>query len=121
MVAYLPKYGTLRLVVTKNRHGNGEVLASNDLASDLTTLVLRKRRRWSIETLFRDVKSFCGSVASQRRVAQALVRNVALVLLAFVVLQRLRLYPKETLGEVKARLQHELCTGGMPPPPPFAG
>ena len=121
MVAYLPKYGTLCLVVTKNRHGNVGVLASNDLASDLTTLVLRKRSRWSIETLFRDVKQFCGLAACQCRVDQALVRHVALVLVAFVVLQRLRLHPKETLGEVKARLQHELFTGGMPPPPPLRG
>lgn len=40
MVAYLPKYGTLRLVVTRNRHGNVEVLATNDLDSDLTTLTM---------------------------------------------------------------------------------
>ncbi len=121
MVAYLPKYGTLRLVVTKNRHGNVEVLATNDLDSDLTTLVLRKRSRWAIETLFRDVKQFCGLAACQCRVDQALVRHVVLVLVAFVVLQRLRLHPKETLGEVKARLQHELFTGGMLPPPPLRG
>ena len=49
IVAYLPKYGTLRLVVTKNRHGNVEVLATNDLGSDLTTIVPRKRRRWPAE------------------------------------------------------------------------
>jgi hypothetical protein len=49
IVAYLPKYGTLRLVVTRNLHGNIEVLATNDLDSDLTTIVLRKRSRWSIE------------------------------------------------------------------------
>jgi hypothetical protein len=63
IVAYLPKYGTLRLVVTRNRHGNIEVLATNDLDSDLTTIVLRKRCRWSIETLFRDTKQFAGLAA----------------------------------------------------------
>ena len=31
-----PKYGTLRLVVTRNRHGNCESLVTNDLAADLT-------------------------------------------------------------------------------------
>jgi hypothetical protein len=31
IVAYLPKYGTLRLVVARNRHGNIEVLATNNL------------------------------------------------------------------------------------------
>ena len=119
IMAYLPKYGTIRLVVTKNRHGNVEVLATNDLASDLTTIVLRKRSRWSIETLFRDVKQLSGLAACQCRVDQALVRHVALVLIAFVVLQRLRLHPKETLGEVKERLQRELFTGGMPAPTPL--
>lgn len=121
IVAYLPKYGTLRLVVTKNRHGNIEVLATNDLDSDLATIVLRKRRRWSIETLFRDTKQFSGLTACQCRVDQALVRHVAFVLIAFVVLQRLRRHPEETLGEVKDRLQREVMTGGLPAPVPLKG
>jgi hypothetical protein len=121
IVAYLPKYGTLRLVVTRNRHGNVEVLATNDLDSDLTTVVLRKRRRWSIETLFRDTKQFSGLAACQSRVDQAMVRHVAFVLIAFIVLQRLRLRPKETLGEVKDRLQREVFTGGLPTPIPLKG
>jgi hypothetical protein len=121
IVAYLPKYGTLRLVVTRNRHGNVEVLATNDLDSDLTTIVLRKRSRWSIETLFRDTKQFAGLAACQSRVDQAMVRHVAFVLIAFIVLQRLRLHPKETLGEVKDRLQREVFTGGLPAPTPLKG
>ena len=104
IVAYLPKHGPLRLVVTRNRHGNREVLVTNDLDSDLTTIVLRKRSRWSIETLFRDAKQFSGLAACRCRVDQALVRHVAFVMIAFVVLQRLRRHPKETLGEVKDRL-----------------
>lgn len=121
VVAYLPSYGTLRLVVTRNRHGNVEVLATNDLGSDLTTLVLRKRRRWSIETAFRDTKQFSGLAACQCRVDQAMVRHVAFVLIAFLVLQRLRQHPKETLGEVKDRLQRDLITGGRPAPSPLQG
>lgn len=116
IVAYLPKYGTLRLVVTRNRHGNIEVLATNDLDSDLTTVVLRKRCRWSIETLFRDTKQFAGLAACQSRVDQAMVRHVAFVLIAFILLQRLRLHPEETLGEVKDRLQREVMTGGLHAP-----
>jgi len=121
IVAYLPRYGTLRLVVTKNRHGNLEVLATNDLDSDLATVVLRKRSRWSIETLFRDAKQFSGLAACQCRVDQALVHHVAFVLLAFIILQRLRRHPKETLGELKNRLQRELITGGLPAPTPLQG
>jgi SRSO17 transposase len=121
IVAYLPKYGTLRLVVTRNRHGNVEVLATNDLDGDLTTIMLRKRSRWSIETLFRDTKQFAGLAACQSRVDQAMVRHVAFVLIAFIVLQRLRLHPKETLGEVKDRLQRDVFTGGLPAPRPPKG
>jgi hypothetical protein len=121
IVAYLPKYGTLRLVVTKNRHGNVEVLATNDLDSDLTTIVLRKRSRWSIETLFRDTKQFAGLTACQCRVDQAMVRHVAFVLIAFIILQRLRLHSKETLGEVKDRLQRNVFTGGLSAPIPLRG
>lgn len=118
---YLPKYGSLRLVVTRNRHGNYELLATNDLDSDLTTIVLRKRSRWSVETLFRDAKQFSGLAACQSRVDQALVRHVALSLFAFIVLQRLRRHPKETLGEVKERLQLEVFTAGSPRPAPLKG
>jgi len=55
---YAPKYGSLRLVVTRNRHGNYEYIVTNDLEADLTTVVLRKVSRWSIETLFRDSKQY---------------------------------------------------------------
>ena len=119
--AYLPKYGHLRLVVTRNRHGNGEVLATNDLDTDLTTLVLRKRSRWSIETLFRDAKQFSGLAACQCRADRAVVLHVAFVLLAFILLQRFRRSPKETLGTVKERLQMQVFTGGFPPPAPLKG
>ena len=121
IIAYSPRYGTLRLVVTRNRHGNVEVIATNDLGSNLTTIVMRKRSRWSIETLFRDAKQFSGLSACQCRVDQALVRHVAFVLIAFIIFQHLRLHPKETLGEVKDRIQLKLITRGLPPPTPLRG
>ena len=55
------------------------------------------------------------------RVDQAMVRHVALILLAFVVLQHLRLHPKETLGETKDRLQREVMAKGWTPPSPLRG
>ena len=78
---YAPKYGHLQLVVTRNRHGNFEYLVSNDLHSDLTSMVVRKRSRWSVETVFRDSKQFAELEACQCWVDQAMVRHVALVLL----------------------------------------
>ncbi len=119
VTVYAPKYGTLRLVVTRDRHGNYECMVSNDLEAGLTTLVLRKRSRWSIETVFRDSKQFTGLAACQARVDQALVRHVAFALLTFVVLQVLRLHPEETLGEVKERLQLDALRAGEQPPAPL--
>jgi hypothetical protein len=116
---YAPSFGHLRLVVTRNRHGNRECLVSNDLAADLTTVVRRKRARWSVETLFRDTKQFAGLAACQARVDQAPVRHVALVLLTFAVLQRLRDRPTESLGAVKERWQLAVLRQGEPPPPPL--
>lgn len=116
---YAPKYGTLRLVVTRNRHGNYEYIVSNDLTADLTTLVRRKHSRWSIETVFRDTKQFAGLAACQCRVDPALVRHIAFVLLAFVVLQVLRRDPAETLGAVKERLQLRLLQADYQAPLPL--
>ena len=110
-VAYLPDYGTSRLVVTGNRHGNVKVLATCDLDRDLTTVDLRRRSRWSSLTPFRDVKQFSGLAACQCRVDQAVVRHVAFVRIGFIILWRLRLHTKETLGEVKRRLKRKAGTG----------
>ena len=116
---YAPKYGVLRLVVTRNRHGNYEYIVSNDLQADLTTMVLRKRSRWEVETLFRDSKQFAGLGACQCWVDQAMVRHVALVLLTFVVLQVLRRNPHETVASVKEHWPLEVARDGQSPPPPL--
>jgi hypothetical protein len=102
---YAPKYGHLRLVVTTNRHGNYEYLVTNDLDADLTTVVERKRSRWSIETIFRDTKQYAGLAACQGWVNQAMVRHVSLVLLTFVVLQMMRVHANESVAAVKERWQ----------------
>jgi hypothetical protein len=116
---YAPALGPVRLVVLRNEHGNFEYLVTNDLACDLARLVRRKRSRWRIETIFRDTKQAAGLAACQCWVDQALVRHVALVLLAFVVLQVLRRVPPETVGAVKARWQGEVLRDGQTPPPPL--
>jgi hypothetical protein len=121
IVAYLPKYGTLRLVVTRTGHGNFQVLATNDLSSDLSLIICRKRKRWSVETPFRDAKQFCGFLACQCRLDGAQVKHIAFVLLAFLVLQMLRRDPKETLGSAKDRLQREVAIGHFSAPPMLKG
>lgn len=116
---YAPKYGQLRLVVVKNRHGNWEYLVSNDGTADLTTVVQRKRARWSVETVFRDSKQFAGLEACQCWVDQAMVRHVALVLVTFVVLQMLRQSVDEPVGAVKERWQLAVLRDGEAPPAPL--
>jgi hypothetical protein len=116
---YAPAVGQVRLVVLKNRHGNFEYLVTNALATDLTTLVQRKRSRWRIETIFRDTKQLAGLGACQCWVDQAFVRHVALVFLTFVVLQLLRREPPETVGAVKARWQGDVLRDDQRPPQPL--
>ncbi|MDP9316941.1 MAG: transposase [Chloroflexota bacterium] len=119
LTVYAPKYGQLRLVVTRNRHGNYEYLVSNDRTLDLTTMVRRKRSRWSVETVFRDSKQCTGLEACQCWSNQALVRHVALVFLTFVVLQLLRATPHESVGAVKERWQLAVIRDGEVPSPPL--
>jgi hypothetical protein len=116
---YAPTYGVLRLVVTRNRHGNYEYIVSNDLQADLTTLVQRKHSRWEVETIFRDSKQFAGLGACQCWVDQAMVRHVAFVLLTFVVLQMLRRNAQETVASVKERWQLEMARNGQLSRPPL--
>ena len=119
VTVYAPTYGMLRLVVTRNRHGNHDYLVTGDLAADLTTVVVGKQSRWSVETIFRDTKQSAGLGACQCWTDQAMVRHIALVLLAFVVLQRLRIDPVEPVGTVKERWQLAVTRQGELPPPPL--
>jgi hypothetical protein len=116
---YAPKFGTLQLVVTRNRHGNCECLATNELDADLSRVVARKHSRWSVETIFRDTKQYAGLGACQCWSDAAMVRHVALVLVGFVVLQQLRLDPTEPLAQVKERCQLAVARQGELPPPPL--
>src|SRR5436305_2824072 len=116
---YAPSYGHIQLVVTRNRHGNEEFLATNARDLDVTTVVRRKWSRWSVETVFRDTKQYAALEACQCWVDQAWVRHVGLVLLTFVVLQILRRRPSESLAAVKERWQLEVERNGEQPPPPL--
>jgi hypothetical protein len=108
---HLPRYGQIRLVVATNGQGGLDYICSNDVHRRGKILLARKRSRWDIETCFRDTKQLAGLGACQCRVPQAMERHVALVLLAFVVLQRARLDPSETVGEAKRRLQLSVIRG----------
>jgi hypothetical protein len=119
VTVYAPKYGTIRLVVTRNRHGNCECLATGELTADLTRVVDRKHNRWSVETIFRDTKQYAGLGACQCWTDAAMVRHVALVLVGLVVLQQLRRHPAESIAAVKERWQLTITRHGELPPPPL--
>jgi SRSO17 transposase len=119
VLVYAPSYGMVRLVVTRNRHGNYDYLVTSDPATDLATVVVRKQSRWQVETIFRDTKQHAGLGACQCWTDQAMVRHVALVLVGFVVLQQLRRDPSESLAAVKERWQLAITRQGEPPPVPL--
>jgi hypothetical protein len=119
VTVYAPSYGVVRLVVTRNRHGNHDYLATGDLGADLTTVMVRKQSRWQVETIFRDTKQYTGLGACQCWSDAAMVRHVALVLVGFVVLQQLRTDPNEPIATVKERWQLTITRQGEPPPPPL--
>lgn len=119
LTVYAPKYGHLRLVVVKNRHGNYEYLVTNALEAALSKVVIRKRARWPIETVFRDSKQFAGLEGCQCRVNVAMVRHVALVFVTFVVLQLLRQRLSEPVAAVKERWQLAVLRDGEVPPTPL--
>jgi hypothetical protein len=113
---YAPTHGMIRLVVTRNRHGNYDYLVTGDATADLATVVLRKQSRWPVETIFRDTKQYAGLGACQCWSDAAMVRHIALVLLAFAVLQRLRRHPTESVAAVKERWQQTIVRQGERPP-----
>lgn len=119
VTVYAPSDRMLRLVVTRNRHGNYEYLVSNAVRADLTAMVHRQRARWSVETVCRDTEQRTALGACQARVDQAMVRHAALVFLAFVVLQHLRTDQQETVGGVKARWQLAVLRDSEEPPTPL--
>lgn len=111
---YLPSLGHVRLVVTRDAHGHLYTL-SNARAQDFCTLVLWKRSRWSIETLFRNSKQLAGLAMCQCRVPQAMVRHVTLVF----VWDLLRTDPSQTTDDIRQQLQLEVITQGYAPPTPL--
>lgn len=79
-------------------------LVTNDRSSTPSQAWACKRRRWGIEPLFRDAKQLLDLGGCQAARVEAQETHIALVLVAWVVLQRLRQAPSQTAGEVQAEL-----------------
>ena len=83
----------LRLTVIKKGHGSKlttHYLLSNDLTLTNQHQINWYRRRWSIETFFRDTKQLLGLGRCQSRLPNAIVTHVALVCVAYACLQLLK-------------------------------
>jgi hypothetical protein len=116
---YMPSFGQVRLVVTRNAHGKLDFILTNALHQDLCTSVLWKQSRWDIETFFRNGKQLAGLAVCQCRVPQAMVRHVTLVFFTCFVLDLLNPDPSQTTDGTKQQLQLQVIAQGRRPPVPL--
>lgn len=103
---YSPSLGQIRL--TRVRIGQRQrphlYLVTNAQQCCASEAWQCKRSRWPIEELFRDEKQLVNLAGCQSRRVEAQKAHIALVLLAWVVLQYLRQAPSQTAGEVQEAL-----------------
>ena len=79
-------------------------LVTNERACTPSQAWACKVSRWPIEPMFRDEKQLLDLAGCQSPRVEAQETHIALVLVAWVVLQRLRQAPSQTAGEVRAEL-----------------
>jgi DDE superfamily endonuclease len=79
-------------------------LVTNDRACTPSRAWACKVSRWPIEPMFRDEKQLLDLGGCQSPRVEVQETHIALVLVAWVVLQRLRQAPSQTAGEVRAEL-----------------
>jgi hypothetical protein len=104
---YSPQLGHVRL--TRVRVDQPErpylYLVTNDPSCTPSQAWAAKRSRWPVEVLFRDEKQLVQLAGCQSPRVEAQKAHIALVLVAWVVLQRLRQAPSQTAGEVQEALR----------------
>jgi hypothetical protein len=103
---YSPELGQVRLtrVAIGQRQRPYLYLVTNDLTCTPSQAWACKQSRWPIEPLFRDEKQLLALAGCQSSSVRAQINHIALVLVAWVVLQRLRQAPSQTTGEVQEEL-----------------
>ena len=107
---YSPHLGHVRL--TRVRVDQPErpylYLVTNDQTCTPTRAWAAKRSRWPVEVLFRDDKQLVHLGRCQSPRVEAQKAHIALVLVGWVVLQRLRQAPSQTAGEVQEELRRTI-------------
>lgn len=92
LMAVLPNYGPVQVVVFKQHRKGPVILITNLLDADLTTVIELYRQRWAIENWFREIKQRYGLDKFQHRTAARIIAHLVLTLLSYllvVLLQRL--------------------------------
>jgi len=103
---YSPRIGHVRLTRVRIDQPKRPYLylVTNDRTCTPSQAWACKRSRWPIEPLFRDEKQLLDLAGCQSPREEAQEMHIALVLVAWVVLQRLRQAPSQTTGEVQEEL-----------------
>jgi DDE superfamily endonuclease len=103
---YSPRLGHVRLTRVRIAQPKRPYLylVTNDRSCTPSQAWACKSSRWPIEPMFRDEKQLLDLGGCQSPRVEAQETHIALVLVAWVVLQRLRQAPSQTTGEVRAEL-----------------
>jgi hypothetical protein len=103
---YSPRLGQVRLTRVRIHQPKRPYLylVTNQRACTPSQAWACKISRWPIEPMFRDEKQLLDLAGCQSPRVEAQETHIALVLVAWVVLQRLRQAPSQTTGEVRAEL-----------------
>jgi DDE superfamily endonuclease len=103
---YSPRIGQVRLTRVRIHQPKRPYLylVTNDRTCTPSQAWACKISRWPIEPMFRDEKQLLDLAGCQSPQVEAQETHIALVLVAWVVLQCLRQAPSQTAGEVRAEL-----------------
>jgi len=90
LMAILPKYGPVQVVVFKQRRKSPVIVMTDLLDADLTAVIELYRQRWSIETWFKEIKQRYGLDKFQHRSAARILAHIVLILLSYLLVTLLQ-------------------------------
>lgn len=100
----------LKLTVIKDDRGpeggRTKYLLTNATALDCCQVIAWYRRRWLIEVFFRDCKQYLGLGRCEARLAEEIIGHIALVCVAYTILQLLRPVTDKLRPSVRANKHH---------------
>lgn len=91
LTAELPYYGPVFVVVVKDRRRKPAVIITSIMDADLVAIIELYRKRWTIETYFKEAKQRFGLDKFQHRSAAAIQAHLVLVSLSYILVMLLKL------------------------------